>query len=111
MGSDVSEACTFNYLAISCLEIVTQIKFKNVSTFGDENASDLSKEFTLLADRLVKNSKVLLDFSGVTSFNSSSINELMLFNLKLRTKGSRVVLCCLSPEVHQSFFAKSNGHE
>lgn len=53
----------------------------------------------------------LLDFVGAKSFCADAIDELILFNQKLRTKGSRMALCCLDPTVHQSFFGKNNGHE
>ena len=57
-----------------------------------------------LADLLGRDSQVLLDFSGVASFNAASISALVQFNKNLQTKGSRIALCCLEPATRESFF-------
>ena len=71
---------------------MTHVEFKGAQTFGEETASALREDFSQLADRLTKDSKVLLDFVGVTSFCAAAIDELVLFNQKLRTKGSRLAV-------------------
>ena len=106
-----AESWTFKHLNVSCSAGVVHVQFKSAQTFGEETVNDLRVDFSQLADRLVRDSKVLVDFVGVKSFCAASIDELNLFNQKLRTKGSRIALCCLDPTVHQSFFAGSNGHE
>ena len=98
------ESWAFKHLAVSRLASVTHVEFKRAQIFGEETVSDLRRDFTQLADRLARDSKVLLDFAGVMTFSSASIDELALFNRKLKTKGSRFALCCLDPAVHQSFF-------
>ena len=105
------ETWTFEHLAVSRSERVTHVQFKRAQAFGAETANDLRVDFSQLADRLVRDSKVLLDFVGVKSFCAAAIDELILFKKKLRTKGSRMALCCLDPTVQQSFFRKSARHE
>ena len=102
---------TLKHLAISCTAGVTHVRFKSAQSFEGETASDLGEDFSELADSLDRNSKVLFDFEGVTSFSAASINALDLFKRQLRNKGSRIALCCLDPTVKQSFFKRSNGHE
>ena len=105
------ESWTFKHLAVSRSASVTHVQFKRAQTFGEETASDLGEDFSQLADKLARDSKVLLDFAGVTSFSSASIDALDLFKRKLQIKGSRIALCCLDPAVRQSFFESSNEHE
>jgi anti-anti-sigma regulatory factor len=93
------------HLAVSRSAGVTQVRFKEAQTFGEETVSDLRDDFAQLADRLGRDSKVLLDFTGVKSFSAASIGALALFNQKLQTKGSRIALCCLAPAARESFFA------
>ena len=98
------ESWSFKHLAVSRSACVTHVKFKRSQTFGEETVSDLREDFAQLADKLVRDSKVLLDFAGVKSFWPASIDTLVLFNKKLRNNGSRIVLCCLDPAVRDSFF-------
>ncbi len=109
--STAQESWTFKHLAVSHSARVAHVRFKSALAFGEETKNDLRADFAQLADRLVRDSKVLLDFVGVKSFCAAAIHELVLFNQKLRTKGSRLALCRLDPTVHQSFFRKNNGHE
>jgi anti-anti-sigma regulatory factor len=92
-------------LSVSRSAGVTHVQFKSAQTFEEESASDLRDDFAQLADRLGKDSRVLLDFAGVTSFSASSLNALVLFNQKLQTKGSRMALCCLEPAAREAIFA------
>ena len=105
------ESWIFKHLTVSRSASVTRVQFKGVQTFGKETVNDLRVDLSQLADNLVRDSKVLVDFVGVESFCAASIDELIRFNQKLRNKGSRIALCSLDPTVHQSFFSKSNGHE
>lgn len=99
------ESWTFVNLSVSRSAGVTHVQFKNAQTFEEESASDLRDDFAQLADRLGKDSRVLLDFAGVTSFSAASLNALVLFNQKLQTKGSRMALCCLEPAAREAIFA------
>ena len=98
------DSWTLKHLAVSRSASVAHVQFKGAQAFEGDNLSDLREDFAQLADTLVRDSKVLFDFAGVMSFGSASIDELARFNRKLQTKGSRLALCCLNPEVHQSFF-------
>ena len=80
------ESWSFKHLAVSRSACVTHVKFKRSQTFGKETVSDLREDFAQLADKLVRDSKVLLDFAGVKSFWPASIDTLVLFNKKLRNK-------------------------
>ncbi len=95
---------TYKYLKFDESEGVTHVTFKNAQAFEEENTNDLRVDFLQLADRLANGSKVLLDFTGITSVCDASIEVLALFKQKLRTKGSSVALCCLEPAPRESFF-------
>ena len=99
------ESWALKHLAVSRSASVTHVEFKKAQTFGKETVSDLRNDFAQLADRLARDSKVLLDFAGVKSICAASIEQLVLFNQKLRIKGSRIALCCLDPTVRECFFA------
>ena len=99
------ESWTFAHLAVSRSASVTLVQFKETRTFEEETVSELRDDFAQLADSLGRDSKVLLDFTGVELFSSDAIDALVLFNQKLQTKGSRLALCCLGPATRESFFA------
>ena len=101
----VAETWAQRHLAVSRSAGVTHVTFQKATTFGDETTNDLREDFAQLADRLDKDSKVLMDFAGVASFSQASINALAQLNERLRTKGSRMVLCCLDPTARSCFFA------
>ena len=98
------KAWTFRHLAVSRFARVTHVKFKRAQPFGEETVNDLRDDFAQLADRLVRDSRVLLDFAGVMSFSAASLDSLVLFKQKLRAKGSRMVLCSLDPTARECFF-------
>jgi anti-anti-sigma regulatory factor len=100
----VAETWTLEHLDVSRSAQVTHVTFKKPQTFGEETASNLREDFAQLADRLVRNSSVLLDFAGIESFGAASLNALGLFKQKLQTKGSRLALCCLDPAARDCFF-------
>jgi hypothetical protein len=102
------EAWVFKHLAVSRSAGVTHVKFKEAETVGEEAVSNFGSDFAQLADRLGRDSKVLLDFAGVKEFSAASIDVLVQFKQKLQTKGSRLALCCLDPAVRESFFAVSS---
>ncbi len=99
------ESWTFKNLAVSRTANVTHVEFKSSHVFEEEALADLRADFAQLADRLIRDSKVLLDFTSVEQVCAAAINEIVLFNQKLRTKGSRIALCCLDPVARESFFA------
>ena len=84
---------------------MTHVKFKKATRFESETINDIREDFAQLADRLDRDSKVLLDFAAVELFSPAAIDALTQFNEKLRTKGSRIALCCLDPVARESFFA------
>ena len=99
-----SESWDFKLLAASRSASVTHVGFKKAQAFRDYAVSDLRKDFAQLTDKLAINSKVLLDFTGLNTFSTASIDMLISFKKNLRHKGSRIVLCCLNSAVHDSFF-------
>ena len=99
------ESWTFRHLAVSRSTLLTHVKFREATTFENETINDLREDFDQLADRLKKDSKVLVDFEGVASFPPGAINVLAQFNDRLRTRGSRMVLCSLDPTTRDCFFA------
>lgn len=102
--STLPKSSTYNYLAISNSAVVTHVEFKRCQALGEETVSDLSTDFAQLAANLPIDSKVLLDFTHVKSFCVANVDELILLNRRLRHRGSRVVLCCLSAEASEHFY-------
>jgi hypothetical protein len=98
------ESWTFRHLAVSRCGGVTHVQFKEAKNHGDKTLSSFGADLGHLADMLGRDSKVLLDFTGVASISSASINAIILFNKVLRTKGSRIALCSLEPTARKSFF-------
>jgi len=96
---------TFKHLAVSRSASMTHVKFKGAESIGEVAVSELREDFAQLAERLVRDSRVLMDFADVTSFCPGSVDVLVLFNQKLQYKGSRIVLCCVAPAARNSFFA------
>ena len=95
---------TFQHLAVSRAGAVTHVRFTKAKEFGDETVAGLREDFTQLADKLGIDSIVLVDFTGVTLFSAAFIDALAAFSRRLRTKGSRIALCCLAPAARDFFF-------
>jgi hypothetical protein len=99
------ESWTFEHLAVTRSAGVTHVRFKDANNFHEATISGLRADFAQLADNLGTDSKVLVDFTGVELFDAAFIDALLLFSKKLRTKGSRIALCCLAPAARAFFFA------
>lgn len=99
------ESWAFKHLTVSRAASVTHVKFQESPTVGEQTVSNFGSDFAQLADRLGRDSKVLLDFAGVKEFSAASIDVLVQFKQKLQTKGSRLALCCLDAAVRESFFS------
>ena len=99
------ETWTFTHLVVTRSAGATHVQFKTAQSFADEAVSDLRDDFAQLADRLVRDSRVLSDFTGVKSLCAASLDVLVQFKQKLQTKGSRMALCCLEPETREAMFA------
>ncbi len=102
------EKWAFTQLRVSRSAGVTHVEFKTAQSFAEEAVSDLREDFAQLADRLVRDSRVLVDFAGVESFSAAALDVLVQFKQKLQTKGSRVALCCLEPATREAMFAASS---
>jgi hypothetical protein len=96
---------TFKYLTVQREAGVTLVRFTEPRIVGDELLAGLREDFVQLATHLSKDIRILLDFTGVESTSSELIAILALFARKLRVRGSRIVLCGLSPAVREVFFA------
>ena len=94
----------FNHLTVSRWSFVTHVKFKGSMEFRQESEAELRDDFSQLADLLDIDSKVLLDFADVKSFSPTCIDTLVVFDRRLRNRGSRTVLCCLAPDTRASFY-------
>jgi hypothetical protein len=102
--SDDSQSWQLQQLIASRSGDVIHVKFKTTDLCVDERARELRKDFSRLADCLVNNSQVLLDFEGLHEFCPASIAALAMFDLRLKSKGSRLALCNLEATVQASFF-------
>ena len=101
---------SFHHLDVACLANAIIVHFTGAQTFGDSNLAQVREDCARLATKLEKDSQVIFDFTGVTSFSPASIEELVLLNQRLKNRGSRLALCCMEPTVHETFFSWSNGH-
>lgn len=99
-----SLSLTFRHLDVSRSSFLTHVKFKGAMEFPPTLEPEVRDDFSQLADALDINSKVLLDFSGVKSFSPACIDALVVFDRKLRIRGSRAVLCSLAPNTRASFY-------
>jgi anti-anti-sigma regulatory factor len=99
------ETWSFTHLDVSRIAGLLQIQFKAPRTFDDTTASAFRQDLARLTALMGRDSKVLVDFSGVVSFNATSIGALAQFNRNLQTKGSRMAICCVEPGTRESFFA------
>ena len=95
---------TFEHLTVSRTAGVTHVQFTEAENFGEETVAGLREDFARLADKLGIDNKVLVDFTGVVLFSAAFIDALVVFSKKLRTKGSRIALCCLAPAAREFFF-------
>ena len=94
----------FSLLEISQEAGITVIKFQSPASAEPSMSPDYREDFATLAAVLSRNSKVIFDFTGVEKFGPASIDALGNLSHTLRNKGSRIVLCCLQPEVKEAFF-------
>ena len=94
----------FQHLNVSRSEGVTHVEFQQAKTFDETTVRELREDFTQLAEKLGRDSKVLLDFTGVDELSSAVIDTLVLFHKRLRAKGSRIALCSLDPTAKEAFF-------
>ena len=100
-----SETWSFKQLNVSHLAGIIQIQFKEADLSAPEIIAEVQDDFAQLADKLSGNSRVLIDFTGVQMFGSAGINALIMFNRRLKIRGSRMVLSCLDANVRATFFA------
>jgi hypothetical protein len=103
--SSAPNSWTFRHLGVWRSAGVTHVHFPAGKDFDEETVAGLREDFAQLADKLGTDSKVLVDFTGVVLFSAAFIDALSLFSRKLRTKGSRIALCCLAPTALASFFS------
>ena len=101
---ETGEGWTLQCLTASRDARVIQVIFKSSHRSEQDKARDLRADFATLADSLVNDSRVLMDFEGLEVFCARSVDELALFRRKLQSKGSRIALCNLGPAVRASFF-------
>ena len=105
------ESWSLQHLVASRSAGVVHLRFKESEGLGSEFSSGLRKDLSLLADLLVNDSRVLLDFESLHEFCPRCVDELELFNARLRSKGSRMSLCKLEPAVRAAFFPNRSGSE
>ena len=104
------ESWTFKHLAVSRSASVAHVQFKRAQAFGEETVSDLRVDFSQLADKLVRDSKVLLDFAGVKSFWRCRHRRAYPIQPETANQGQQDCTVLSRPYGPQSFFSKSNGH-
>jgi anti-anti-sigma regulatory factor len=104
--STVPESWTFRHLVVSRSDNVTIVQFNCLTAANNEVVALLRDDLQQLAEKLERDTKMVLDFSGVDTFQPACCLELYRLSKKLQMKGSRMVLCSLSPSVRESFFTE-----
>lgn len=98
-------AMQFEQLKIEQTDDFVQITFTR-GDFGDDQPTvHLAAELTRLAALLHNDCRVLLNFEGVEQFSVASVDRLKVFYQRLKSKGSRLLLCNLNSEVKSSFYS------
>ncbi len=100
----VPSPLSFSHLDVARGAIVTHVRFKGSGVFPKEIEAELLEDLEKLVAVMEINSKVLLDFEDVESFSPACVNALVVFERKLRNRGSRTVLCSLASDARTSFF-------
>lgn len=83
---------------------VVHVTFQQPPSTEPESMSGFGNDLADLAKLLTNGSRIMLDFEGVSRFESDAVSKLGDFQGKLKNKGSRVVLCNLEPAVRALFF-------
>jgi hypothetical protein len=96
-----------NHLSVSRSGGVTELGFKGIHPCGTENVALLVADLAQLANQLERGGKVLVNFKNVPLVDVGFIDALAQLKQKLRTRGSRVAICCLEPTARESFFTDS----
>ncbi len=102
--SEDPESWEFQRLSASQLGGVIHVRFQESNVEGDEMRRELRNDFVHLTELVPNDSRVLLDFEGVSEFDAGCIEALSLLELKLKSKGSRMALCQLGDDVQTAFF-------
>lgn len=108
-SQETGEVWTFQCLTVSREGRVIEVTFNSPKLAEQDTVRDLRADFAKLANSLVNDSQVLMNFEGLEDFSARSVDELALFLRKLRSKGSRIALCNLGPSVRASFFPSRVG--
>lgn len=109
--SDDPTSWTFQHLVASRSAKMIHVKFKRKDCLDSQHSIKLRSDFSHLADFVVNDSRVLMDFAGLRGFSTECIDELKRFNANLQSKGSRIVLCNLESAVRSSFFPHRIGND
>jgi anti-anti-sigma regulatory factor len=98
-------SCNFKHLVVSPSAAVTHVRFTQAEGLAEATAGELRDDLNQLSANLPKDSRVLLDFTDVTALSPAACAALSQFKQKLKMRGSRMVLCCLTEEARDDMFA------
>jgi anti-sigma B factor antagonist len=85
---------------VSSPVIVLRIEAAQVT--GDSMADELRDEFLTVCSRAAAQN-VVLDFQRVTYISSAGFRPLLSLLREVRTRGGRLILCGLTPDVQETF--------
>ncbi|MFO0876704.1 MAG: STAS domain-containing protein [Gemmataceae bacterium] len=80
------------------------LRISEPQIMGDTLADALRDQFLALVDQSGAQ-HVVVDMNVVKYISSAGIRPLLTLNKKVRERGGRLILCCLSPEVESVFSA------
>ncbi len=85
---------------LTCSVVVVRVTEGDIR--GDALADALRDEF-LAVYEAARATHLVVDFEGVTYLSSAGFRPLLRLNRTVRERGGRLLLCNLSPEVHEVF--------
>lgn len=92
----------FECINLDNVEEVAVVRFTDDKVMDPARIEQLGKELLRLTDAK-ENENVVINFSNVKFFSSAAINKLIVMEKRMRSKGGRVMLSNLRPEVRDLF--------
>ncbi len=81
---------------------VVVLRINTAQVTGDTLAEELRDDFLTVCSRAAAQN-VVLDFQSVAYISSAGFRPLLSLLREIRARGGRLILCGLTPEVHETF--------
>ncbi|MFO0846552.1 MAG: STAS domain-containing protein [Gemmataceae bacterium] len=81
---------------------VTVVNFVDRKILDEQNIQIIGEQLFSLVDEDGRR-KILLNFSNVEYLSSAALGKLITLNKKLQQAGGKLILCNISPDIHEVF--------